>query len=457
MFDSLGSRFTSIIKNFSFNKGTITESDLNQTLQDIRVALLESDVNMKVSLKISNAIKEKALGYKIVPGVSPQEMIIKISNDAIKEILEGNIEHGFKLHEKHQERILLVGLQGSGKTTTAAKIANFIKETKKKNPLVSSLDFYRPAARQQLKILCDRNKIEYYDCPSEKTGTEAVIETLKHKMNFLETHDHDVVIVDTAGRISIDEQMMDELVQVKKILNPTQIILVLDSMSGRTAIDVAKHFNENLCLTGVIFTKTDSDTKSGVILSIRQLLNIPILFLCSGEKIQDLDEFIPERIAQRILGMGDIVSLVEKASSVIPNDNGDALKNKAKDGKLDLFDVLDQFRFLKKLGGLPFISKFLPAEMVKNASISEEKIKRFEAIILSMTMKERTNPSLVINSNSRKNRISKGSGTDVKLIEELLSMHSKISKMAQQFAMFDKDSFKDKVKIGEAMKELGRK
>ena len=228
-------------------------------------------------------------------------------------------------------------------------------------------------------------------------------------------------------------------------------------MSGRTAIDVAKHFNENLCLTGVIFTKTDSDTKAGVILSIRQLLNIPILFLCSGEKIQDLDEFIPERIAQRILGMGDIVSLVEKASSVIPNDNGDVLKNKAKDGKLDLFDVLDQFRFLKKLGGLPFISKFLPAEMVKNANISEEKIKRFEAIILSMTMKERTNPSLVSNSHSRKNRISKGSGTDVKLVEELLSMHSKISKMAQQFAMFDKDSLKDKVKIGEAMKELSKK
>jgi len=247
MFDSLGNKFTSIIKNFSFNKGAISENDLNQTLQDIRVALLESDVNMKVSLKISNKIKEKALGFKIVPGVTPQEMIVKISHDSIKEILEGNIEHGFKLHEKHQERILLVGLQGSGKTTTAAKIAHFVKEIKNKTVLASSLDYYRPAARKQLKILCDRNNINYYDYSSEKSCTEAVIETLKHKMNFLKTHDHDVVIVDTAGRISIDEKMMDELVQVKKILNPTQIILVLDSMSGRTAIDVAKHFNENLC------------------------------------------------------------------------------------------------------------------------------------------------------------------------------------------------------------------
>jgi signal recognition particle subunit SRP54 len=457
MFDSLGNKFTSIIKNFSFNKGAISENDLNQTLQDIRVALLESDVNMKVSLKISNKIKEKALGFKIVPGVTPQEMIVKISHDSIKEILEGNIEHGFKLHEKHQERILLVGLQGSGKTTTAAKIAHFVKEIKNKTVLASSLDYYRPAARKQLKILCDRNNINYYDYSSEKSCTEAVIETLKHKMNFLKTHDHDVVIVDTAGRISIDEKMMDELVQVKKILNPTQIILVLDSMSGRTAIDVAKHFNENLCLTGVIFTKTDSDTKSGAILSIRQLLDLPILFLCSGEKIQDLDEFIPERIAQRILGMGDIVSLVEKASSVIPNDNSEALKNKAKDGKLDLFDVLEQFKFLKKLGGLPFISKFLPADMVKNSNISEDKIKRFEAIILSMTPKERVNPGLVINSYSRKNRISKGSGTDVKLVEELLNMHGKISKMAQQFAMFDKNSIGDKFKMGDALKDITKK
>ena len=457
MFDSLSSKFISIIKNFSFNKGTICESDLNQTLQDIRVALLDSDVNMRVGMSISNKIKEKALGFKIVPGVSPQEMIIKISHDAIKEILEGDCNHGFKCDENSQERILLVGLQGSGKTTTAAKIGNFIKEKTKKDPLVSSVDYYRPAAREQLKILCERNNITYYNHHSDKEGTDAVLETLKHKMDFLKENKHDIVILDTAGRISIDEKMMDELVQVKKIFNPTQIILVLDSMSGRTAIDVAKHFHENLCLTGVIFTKTDSDTKAGSILSIRQLINIPILFLTSGEKIQDLDEFIPDRIAQRILGMGDIVSLVEKASNVIPNDDGDKLKNKAKDGKLDLFDVLDQFKFLRKLGGLPFISKFLPAEMVKNANVSEEKIRRFEGIILSMTPKERVNPSIVSNSMSRKKRIAKGSGTEVKLVEELLSMHSKISTMAKQFAMFDKNSITDKMKMGNAMKDIIKK
>jgi signal recognition particle subunit SRP54 len=226
-------------------------------------------------------------------------------------------------------------------------------------------------------------------------------------------------------------------------------------MIGKSAIDMAKQFNEKIGLTGLIFTKTESDTKAGAILSVKHILNLPIHFLCSGEKIDDIDEFHVERITQRILGMGDIVSLVEKASDAIGEKDNDALKAKAAKGELDLFDVLEQFKFLKKMGGLPFVSKFLPAEMLNQANISENKVKHFEAIILSMTKKERISPKIVMQSTPRKSRIAKGSGTSEKLVHELLMMHSQISKIAQQFAQFDKSSLIDKFKLGNSLSGLG--
>ena len=477
MFENLGTKFSSIIKNFSTKGRIIKQADLDQTLQDIRIALLESDVSLRVVTTINNIIKEKALGAKIFDSISPSEMIVKISHDAIREILgdknpdiseksvdEDETERKSSFPLEIKERILLVGLQGSGKTTTAAKLGNFIKNVTKKSPLISSVDYYRPAAREQLKILCERNNLKYFNDNNNCDYSEKVISTIRAKLNFLsQQNDLEVSIFDTAGRISVDEKMMEELVDIKNLVNPTKIILVLDAISGKTAIEVAKHFNDKLSLSGIIFTKVDSDTKSGVILSVRKLLNLPIFFLCSGEKIEDIDEFIPDRIAQRILGMGDIVSLVEKASAVIPSSNSDSLKEKAKEGKLDLFDVLEQFKFLKKLGGLPFISKFLPAEMVNNSNISEEKIRKFEAVILSMTPKERSNPKIVAISRSRKDRIAKGSGCfektkskvpDVKFVEELLQMHEKISKMAQQFAFFEKGTIKDQMKMTESVKNL---
>lgn len=453
MFNSLGNQFNSILKKLSFKNGKITEEDLDQTIREIRIALLESDVNLKVASAMINLIRQKSLGEKVVQNVSAAEMIMKNSHDALKEILGG--DHEFKIEEN--EKIMLVGLQGAGKTTTAAKLANLLKKKTKKSPLLSSVDYYRPAAREQLRILCQKNNLDYYNYTSEKDQKNAVIDTLAKELEYLKENKYQCAIFDTAGRTSVNEDMMDELVAVKNLIKPTKIILVVDAMIGKTAIEVARHFHEKLELTGVIFTKTDSDTKAGAILSIRHLLNLPIYFLCSGEKIDDLDEFHAERIAQRILGMGDIASLVEKASAVIPNDNSDALKEKAKKGQLDLFDVLDQFRFLKKMGGLPFISKFLPTEVVNNANVSEKKIKQFEAIILSMTGKERLDPSLVMNSISRKRRISKGSGSTIQLIEELITMHGKISKMAQQFAMFDKGSMMDKFKIGQAMSDVVKK
>jgi signal recognition particle subunit SRP54 len=453
MFNSLGNQFSSILKKLSFKSGKITEDDLDQTIREIRIALLESDVNLKVASAMINLIRQKSLGEKVIQNVSAVEMIMKNSHEALKEILGG--DHEFQIG--NDEKIMLVGLQGAGKTTTAAKLANFIKNNKKKSVILSSLDYYRPAAREQLKVLSQKNDLDYYDYTSERDQKNAVIETAKEQLKFLKEKHYQCAIFDTAGRTSINEEMMQELIEVKTLINPTKIILVVDAMIGKTAIEIAKHFHENLELTGIIFTKTDSDTKAGAILSIRLLLNLPIYFLCSGEKINDLDEFHAERIAQRILGMGDIASLVEKASSIIPNDNSDALKEKAKKGELDLFDVLDQFRFLKKMGGLPFISKFLPTEVVNNANISEKKIKQFEAIILSMTKKERLNPSIVMQSGSRKRRIAKGSGSSILLIDELITMHGRISKMAQQFAMFDKGSIMDKFKMGQAMSDVVRK
>jgi signal recognition particle subunit SRP54 len=453
MFNSLGNQFSSILKKLSFKSGKITEDDLDQTIREIRIALLESDVNLKVASAMINLIRQKSLGEKVIQNVSAVEMIMKNSHEALKEILGG--DHEFQIG--NDEKIMLVGLQGAGKTTTAAKLANFIKNNKKKSVILSSLDYYRPAAREQLKVLSQKNDLDYYDYTSERDQKNAVIETAKEQLKFLKEKHYQCAIFDTAGRTSINEEMMQELIEVKTLINPTKIILVVDAMIGKTAIEIAKHFHENLELTGIIFTKTDSDTKAGAILSIRHLLNLPIYFLCSGEKINDLDEFHAERIAQRILGMGDIASLVEKASSIIPNDNSDALKEKAKKGELDLFDVLDQFRFLKKMGGLPFISKFLPTEVVNNANISEKKIKQFEAIILSMTKKERLNPSIVMQSGSRKRRIAKGSGSSILLIDELITMHGRISKMAQQFAMFDKGSIMDKFKMGQAMSDVVRK
>ena len=453
MFNSLGNQFNSILKKLSFKGGSITENDLDQTIREIRVALLESDVNLKVASAMINLIRQKSLGEKIIQNVSPAEMIMKNSHEALKEIL--GAEHEFKI--ENEERIMLVGLQGAGKTTTAAKLGHFIQNKTKKTPILSSLDYYRPAAREQLKILCKKNNLDYYYYTSEKDQKNAVIETAKEQIKALQDKKYSCAIFDTAGRTSINDDMMQELVEVKKLIKPTKIILVVDAMIGKTAIEIAKHFHENLDLAGIIFTKTDSDTKAGAILSIRHLLSLPIYFLCSGEKIDDLDEFLAERVAQRILGMGDIASLVEKASNVIPNDDSDALKEKAKRGELDLFDVLEQFHFLKKMGGLPFISKFLPTEVVNNANISEKKIKQFEAIILSMTKKERVNPSLVAQSGSRKRRIAKGSGSTTMLIDELITMHGRISAMAQQFAMFDKGSIMDKFKMGQAMSNVVKK
>ena len=453
MFNFLGNQFNSILKKLSFQSGKITEGDLDQTIREIRIALLESDVNLRVASAMINLIRQNSLDEKIIHGVSAAEMIMKNSHYALKEILGG--DHAFKIEDN--EKIMLVGLQGAGKTTTAAKLANFIKNKTKKSPILSSLDYYRPAAREQLKVLCQKNTLDYYDYTSDKDQKIAVIETAQEQLRALKEGQYKCMIFDTAGRISINEEMMQELVEVKKLIHPTKIILVVDAMIGKTAIEIARHFHEHLELTGIIFTKIDSDTKAGAILSIHHLLKLPIYFLCSGEKIDDLEEFHAERVAQRILGMGDIASLVEKASSIMPNDDSNALKEKAKKGELDLFDVLEQFRFLKKMGGLPFISKFLPTEIVSNANISEKKIKQFEAIILSMTKKERLSPSLVMQSVSRKRRIAKGSGASTSLIDELITMHGRISKMAQQFAMFDKNSIMDKFKIGQTMTDIVKK
>ena len=458
VFNSLSAKFNNILKKLKLKKGILTERDLDEVLRNIRVALLEADVNIKVATEVANKIKIGAVGKEIIDGVSAEELIIKLSNDAIKEVLGGDDYHGYKIKsDNKQERIMMVGLQGSGKTTTTAKLANFLKTVKAKiEPVVCSLDYYRPAAIKQLELLCTQNEIKFFKSSCNfDSQSKNVLETAKDVMTHADKNE--TIIFDTAGRTSIDDSMMNELKELKTIIKPTQIILVVDTMIGKTCMDIARQFNDLLGLTGLIFTKADSDAKAGAILSVRQALDLPIHFLCTGEKIRDIDEFHAERIANRILGMGDIVSLVEKASNIMGDDNSDKLKEKAAKGELDLFDVLDQFKFLRKMGGLPFVSKFLPTEMLGNSSVSESKVSHFEAIILSMTKKERKNPKLVMQSASRKKRVADGSGTNTSLVQELLMLHSKISKIAQQFSSFDKGGVLDKFKMGSALTSMTKK
>jgi len=375
IFENIGSKFNNIFQKFKIKSGKITEKDLDEVLGQIRRVLLEADVNIRVAINIVNEIKNNAIDKEIIAGVSSEEMIIKISNDAIKLALgEKNQEeksydlktdNGDKKKKEpigffdiqSEERIMLVGLQGSGKTTMAAKLANFINIKKKVNDTgLCSLDFYRPAAINQLKILSNRNGLKFIDINNnlilknneKESINDLVIKQAEDYVKSMNSNNLKRYIIDTAGRTSIDSEMMNQLIELKKIIKPTKIILVVDSMIGKSAIDIAKQFHSNLNLTGLIFTKTDSDTKAGAILSIKSLLDLPIYFLSSGEKIDDIDEFYPDRIAQRILGMGDIVSLVEKASNIMDNKDSDELKNKAAKGELDLFDLLDQLKFLKK-------------------------------------------------------------------------------------------------------------
>ena len=427
MFEGLQDRLEGVIHKIK-GYGKITEDNISDILREIRLALLEADVNYKVVKEFTNNVKEKAIGMGVITSLKPSELFVKVVNDELTELLGGEAK---PLNIKGNPAILmLVGLQGSGKTTTAGKLANLLRKKHAKKPLLVACDVYRPAAIDQLKTIGKELNIPVYD-----EGLNNPVNTSVNAINYAKENKYDYVIIDTAGRLHIDETLMDELNNIKNNVNPEETILVIDSMMGQDAINVITGFNDKLSLTGVILTKLDGDTRGGVALSVRHLTNVPIKFIGVSEKMDGLENFDPARMADRILGMGDVVSLVEKASEVIDEKEAEASLRKMQKGKYDLDDFLSQMKQIKKLGPLENLIKLIPGAKkmgLGNVQIDPKQIAHIEAIILSMTLKERRNPEII--KNERKLRISKGSGRPVQEINRLLEQFENYKKMMKQIS-----------------------
>lgn len=427
MFESLGDRLQSIVHKIK-GYGKITEDNISEMMREVRLALLEADVNYKVVKEFTNSVKEKALGEEVASSINPGDLFVKIVKDELTSLLGGE---SAPLNTKGNPAILmLVGLQGSGKTTTAAKLANYLRKKEAKKPLLVACDVYRPAAIDQLKQLGKQLGIEVYD-----EGKADPVSISKNAIIYAKENNYDYVLIDTAGRLHIDLELMDELINIKDTVNPQEVLLVIDSMMGQDAINVITGFNDKLPLTGVVLTKLDGDTRGGVALSVRHLTNVPIKFIGVSEKLDGLDSFDPERMAGRILGMGDIVSLVEKATEAIDEKEAYKTAKKMQQGKFDLEDFLATMKQMKKLGPLENLIKLIPGAKkmgLTNVKIDPKQMAHIEAIVLSMTVKERRNPDII--KASRKTRIAKGSGTSVQEVNKLLQQFEQMKKMMKMMS-----------------------
>ena len=425
MFENLGDRLTSVVNKIK-GYGKITEDNISEITRELRLALLEADVNYQVVKEFINNVKEKALGEEVSNSLKPSELFIKIVKDELVELLGG--EKKDLATTKSFNILMLVGLQGSGKTTTIGKLALLLRKKYNKKPSLVACDVYRPAAIDQLKQIGKELNIEVYE-EGKKDPREIVTNAIK----YAKENNFNYILIDTAGRLHIDEELMNELNDIKNIVNPDEILLVVDSMTGQDAINVITGFNEKLELTGAILTKLDGDTKGGVALSVRHLTNVPIKFVGTSEKMDGLEEFYPERMATRILDMGDIMSMVEKAESIMDDE---AIKSaqKLQKGKFDLEDFLVQLKQIKKLGPLENIIKMLPGAKkmgLSNVQIDPKDMAHIEAIILSMTPYERRHPEVL--KASRKQRIAKGSGRNVEEVNRLLKQFEQMKVMMKQF------------------------
>ena len=427
MFESLGDRLHNALQKMK-GYGKITEENVSDMMREIRLALLEADVNYTVVKEFTNNVKEKALGEEVKKSLKPGEVFVKIVKDELTELLGGEQE---PLNLGGNPAILmLVGLQGSGKTTTIGKLANLLRKKHSKKPLLVACDVYRPAAIDQLKQIGKQLNIEVYD-----EGKKNPVDIAEHAVQYAKENKYDYVLIDTAGRLHIDEDLMQELDNIKNKVNPKEVLLVLDSMMGQDAINVIKGFNEKLPLTGVVLTKLDGDTRGGVALSVRHLTNVPIKFIGTSEKMDGLELFDPERMAGRILGMGDIISLVEKVESEIDEKEAEKTAKKIQSGKFDLEDFLVQMKQIKKLGPLENIIKLIPGASkmgLNNVQIDPKQMAHIEAIVLSMTPKERRNPDII--KASRKTRIAKGYGLSVQEVNKLLTQFEQMKKMMKQMS-----------------------
>ena len=422
MFENLSDRLQNAIHKIK-GYGKITEANINEMMREIRLSLLEADVNYKVVKEFTNNVKEKALGEEVNKSLSPGEVFVKIVKDELTELLGGTNE---PLNTVGSPAVLmLVGLQGSGKTTTIGKLSNYLRKNNKKKPLLVACDVYRPAAIDQLKQIGKELNIEVYS-----EGKNDPVEISNNAIKYAKENNYDYVLIDTAGRLQIDENLMEELQNISENVKPHEIILVIDSMMGQDAINVITGFNDKINLTGVILTKLDGDTRGGVALSVKHLTNLPIKFVGTSEKMDGLTSFYPERMASRILGMGDILSLVEKVQSEIDEKEAEITAKKMMKGNFDLDDFLSQLNQIKKLGPLENILKMLPGAKkmgLNNVNVDPKLMKRTEAIILSMTMEERKNPDIL--KASRKKRIAAGSGTSVEEVNKLLKQFEDMKKM----------------------------
>ena len=422
MFESLSSRLDRSFKILK-GEGKITEINVAETLKDVRRALLDADVNYKTAKEFTDTVKTKALGQNVLTAVKPQQLMVKIVHDELAKLMGGTATD---INLKGSPSIILMaGLQGSGKTTFSGKLAKLLKSKKGKNPLLVADDIYRPAAIEQLKVLGEQIGVPVYS----EEGNKNPVQIAQNAIKQAKQNGNDVVIIDTAGRLAIDEQMMQEITAVKDAVKPNEILFVVDSMTGQDAVNTAKEFNDRLNFDGVVLTKLDGDTRGGAALSIRSVVDKPIKFVGTGEKMDALDIFHPERMADRILGMGDIVSLVERAQEQYDEEEARSLQKKIAKNQFDFNDFIGQIQQIKKMGNLKDLASMIPGvgKAIKDLDIDDNAFKSIEAIIYSMTPKERSNPEIL--NGSRRERIAKGSGTNIQEVNKLIKQFDQTRKM----------------------------
>lgn len=421
MFDSLSIKLEKAFQTLK-GQGRITEINVASTIKEIRKALIDADVNYKVAKEVTDEIKQKALGQNVLTAISPGQLLVKITNDELTTLM-GSESVDINL-DGNPVVILIAGLQGSGKTTFSGKLANYLKK-QGRQVLLTACDIYRPAAIDQLKVLGEQVGVEVYAEPENKDAVKIARAAIEHAKK----NNHRIVIVDTAGRLAVDEEMMNEIARLKEALNPSETLFVVDSMTGQDAVNTAKAFNERLNFDGVVLTKLDGDTRGGAALSIRRVVEKPIKFISTGEKMEAIDRFYPDRMASRILGMGDVVSLVEKAQEAFDQEEARRLSKKIRKNQFDFNDFLSQLEQVKKMGNMKDLLGMIPGmgKALKGIDIDDNSFKPVEAIIRSMTNQERENPDLI--NGSRKNRIAKGSGRSVQEVNQLLKQFGDMRKL----------------------------
>ena len=444
MFENLSERLERSFKILK-GEGKITEINVAETLKDVRRALLDADVNYKVAKQFTDTVKQKAMGMNVLTAIKPSQLMVKIVHDELTQLMGGTAV-GLKL-ENRPSVILMSGLQGSGKTTFTGKLARMLRERQHKKPLLVACDVYRPAAIEQLKVVAQTVGVDVYT----EDGNKDVVEIARHAIRKAKQEDYNVVIIDTAGRLAVDEEMMDEISRLKEAVKPDETLFVVDAMTGQDAVNTAKEFNDRLDFDGVVLTKLDGDTRGGAALSIRTVVTKPIKFVGTGEKMDAVDVFHPERMADRILGMGDVVSLVERAQMQFDEKQAKELEKKIRKNKFDFNDFMSQIQQIKKMGNIKELASMIPGvgKALKGVDIDDNAFKQIEAIIQSMTPKERANPDIF--NQSRKLRVARGSGTKIEDVNRLMKQFDQTRKMMKMVSGMDRSKM---AQMAAAMKQM---